>query len=290
MRIDLHTHSDRSDGTDHPRDLVAYAHTVGIDVLAITDHDTTVGWADALQAAAGAGIGLVPGIEISCEHRGMGMHLLAYLPDPTYEPLRAELRRVLDGRASRLPATLELLRDLGIDITPADVHAAAGPAEATGRPHVADAMIAKGIVANRDQAFARYLSAGRPAYVQRYAADLVSMIGVVADAGGVTVLAHPWARRGPSAVDSDALAALRDHGLIGLEADHQGHDPQMRAALHGIAADLGLIATGSSDYHGSGKLDCNLGCNTTAPDQFDRLLDAARAAAAKAGRGAEAAL
>lgn len=290
MRIDLHTHSDRSDGTDHPRELVTNARAAGIDVLAITDHDTTAGWADASEAAAETGIGLVRGLEISCVHRGTSTHLLAYLPDPGYQPLADELRRVLDGRASRLPATIDRLRDLGIDITSADVRAAAGPAAATGRPHVADALIAKGVVANRDQAFDRYLSAGRPAYVDRYAADLVSMIGIVAAAGGVTVVAHPWGRRGPAALDAETISELRDHGLSGLEADHEDHDPQSRAALHGIAAELGLIATGSSDYHGVGKLDCRLACNTTAPEQLDRLLDAARGAAARAGRGTEAAL
>lgn len=290
MRIDLHTHSDRSDGTDHPRELVAKAKAVGIDVLAITDHDTTAGWADALDAAAEAGIGLVPGLEISCRHQGASVHLLAYLPDPAYEPLVDELRRVLDGRAARLPATIDRLRGLGIDITSADVRAAAGPAEATGRPHVADALIAKGVVDNRDQAFERYLSAGRPAYVDRYAADLMSMIGIVAASGGVTVIAHPWGRHGSSALDAEVIAGLRDHGLTGIEADHENHDPRSRAALHGIAVELGLIATGSSDYHGEGKLDCRLACNTTAPEQLDRLLDAAHTAALRAGRGARAVL
>lgn len=287
MRIDLHTHSDRSDGTDHPRDLVAHARAAGIDVLAITDHDTAAGWTDARDAALAAGVGLVPGMEISCVHQGVGVHLLAYLPDATFEPLQSELRKVLDGRDARLPATVQRLRDLGIEITSADVEAVAGPAAAIGRPHVADALVDLGAVTNRAEAFDRYLSAGRPAYVGRYAADLVGMLAIVAAAGGVSVVAHPWGRHGRGGLDAAVLAELRDHGLSGLEADHEDHDPAARAALHGIADDLGLVATGSSDYHGAGKLDCRLGCNTTAPEQLERLLDAARVAAGRAGRGAE---
>lgn len=290
MRIDLHTHSDRSDGTDPPRDLVAKAKASGVDVLALTDHDTTVGWSDAVEAAAALGVGLVPGIEISCLHDGFGVHLLAYLPDPTFEPLQAELAKILDGRDARLPATLSRLQALGIDITGADVQAASGPAAATGRPHVADALVALGVVASRTDAFNRYLGAGRPAYVDRYAPDLFGVLGVVRDAGGVSVVAHPWGRHGRTGLDAEALAELRDRGLAGLEVDHQDHDPAARAALHRIAADLDLIATGSSDYHGSGKVDSALGCNTTAPAQLERLLAATRESAARAGRGAEAVL
>lgn len=290
MRIDLHTHSDRSDGTDGPRELLAHARDAGLDVVAITDHDTTVGWADAIEAARSTGVGLVPGIEVSCALEEHPVHLLAYLPDPAYEPLVAELDRILAGRQARLPATVERLRGLDIDISLADVERAAGPAAATGRPHVADVLVRKGVVGTRDEAFDRYLAAGRPAYVERYAADLLTMLGVVADAGGVSVVAHPWGRRGRSAMDADVFKRLRDHGLCGIEVDHEDHDASARADLHGIATDLDLIATGASDYHGAGKIGFDLGCNTTSPEQFERLLDTARIVAERAGRGAEAAL
>jgi 3',5'-nucleoside bisphosphate phosphatase len=290
VRIDLHTHSNRSDGTDHPRDLVAKAREADIDVVALTDHDTTVGWGDASDAARALGIGLVPGIEISCQHEGSGVHLLAYLPDPEYGPLQAELSKTLDGRDARLPATIARLRDIGIDITGADVEAAAGPAAATGRPHVADALVTLGVVSSRTEAFNRYLGAGRPAYVDRYAPDLRDVLAVVDRAGGVSVVAHPWGRHGRTHLDREALAELRERGLVGLEVDHQDHGPEARAALHRIAAELDLVATGSSDYHGAGKADSSLGCNTTAPEQLDRLLEAARAAAARAGRGSPAVL
>ena len=285
MRIDLHTHSNRSDGTESPADLVKRALSEGLDVLGLTDHDTTEGWDEAVDAAESTGLRLVRGIEVSCVFAGYGVHLLAYLPDPTYPPLARELQRVLDGRNSRLPATLERLRALGIDIDVHDVRRVAGETAAMGRPHVADALVELGVVRDRNEAFNTYLGPQGPAYVHRYAADLEDMIGTVAAAGGVTVLAHPWAsRHDHSALDADGIAGLCDVGLSGLEVDHEDHDPATRAALRALARDLGLVVTGSSDYHGLGKVDHDLGCNTTAPDQLDRLLDLAAGAAEASGR------
>ena len=285
MRIDLHTHSNRSDGTESPADLVKRALTDGLDVLGLTDHDTTAGWDEAAKAAESAGLRLVRGIEVSCVFAGYGVHLLAYLPDPTYPPLGRELQRVLDGRNSRLPATLERLRALGIDIDVHDVRRVAGETAAMGRPHVADALVELGVVRDRNEAFNTYLGPQGPAYVHRYAADLEDMIGTVVAAGGVTVLAHPWAsRHDHSALDAEGIARLREAGLSGLEVDHEDHDPATRAALRAVARDLGLVVTGSSDYHGLGKVDHDLGRNTTAPDQLDRLLDLAAGAAEASGR------
>jgi predicted metal-dependent phosphoesterase TrpH len=285
VRIDLHTHSNRSDGTESPGELVRRAHAEGVDVLALTDHDTTAGWQEAAEAAEGTGVTLVRGIELSCEFFGYGVHLLAYLPDPTYGPLADELRRVLDGRSARLPATLARLRARGIDIDVADVRAVAGETAATGRPHVADALVSLGVVADRNEAFDRYLGPQGPAYVHRYASDLETMIGTVAAAGGVTVLAHPWAsRHNHQALDARGIARLQRAGLSGLEVDHQDHSPQVRDRLRALAEQLDLVVTGSSDHHGDGKTDHDLGCNTTAPDQLQRLLDLAVAAAASSGR------
>jgi predicted metal-dependent phosphoesterase TrpH len=284
VRIDLHTHSDRSDGTDRPSELVARAAAAGLDVLALTDHDTAVGWDEARAAATDEGIGLVPGMEISCAHAGDGVHLLAYLLDPSYPPLAEELRRVLDGRSARLPAILDRLRGLGIDVTRDDVLAVSGSAAATGRPHVADALVAKGVVRDRTEAFDRFLAQGRPGYVSRYAADLVQMIRLVSRAGGVSVVAHPWGRHSRRALDVATLTTLKEAGLAGLEVDHQDHDQATRAELRAVAGRLGLLRTGSSDFHGAGKLDCPLGANTTDPDQFERLLAAAALAASESGR------
>ena len=285
MRIDLHTHTNRSDGTDSPADLIRRAHEAGIDVLGLTDHDTTEGWSEAGEAAIRTGVRLVRGIEISTRYAGAGVHLLAYLPDPDHPGLVAELDRVLDGRNSRLPAILERLDALGIDIAASDVRRLAGDAAALGRPHVADALVERGVVQNRDEAFARYLGPGGPAYVDRYAADLVATIGLVTAAGGVSVIAHPWAgRHDHQALDEAGLSALKAAGLAGVEVDHQDHDTAARAELHRLAQRLDLVATGSSDYHGTGKIDHDLACNHTAPEQLDRLLGLAASAAARSGR------
>ena len=224
VRIDLHTHSDRSDGTLSPTELVRHAADAGLDVVAITDHDCFVGWQEAERAAAELSVTLVRGIEISCRYAGEGVHLLGYLPDPSYPPLVEELDRILAGRNSRLPAILERLRGLGIDIDIRDVRRVAGDAAAMGRPHVADALVEKGVVANRDEAFARFLGPGGPAYVDRYATELTEMIGLVTDAGGVAVVAHPWAgRHDSSALDAAGFADLKAAGLAGIEVDHQDH-------------------------------------------------------------------
>jgi 3',5'-nucleoside bisphosphate phosphatase len=271
VRIDLHTHSDRSDGTDTPAELVERADQAGIDVLALTDHDTTEGWDEAADVARRRGLALVRGLEISCRFGGHGVHLLGYLPDPTYPPLAEELERVLAGRNSRLPAVLERLRGLGIDIEAADVRRVAGDAAAMGRPHVADALVVKGVVADRSEAFERFLGPQGPAYVDRYAADLVTMIGTVASAGGVTVVAHPWANRhNHEALDEAGFAQLKDAGLSGIEVDHQDHRPRTRDALRGVASNLGLVVTGSSDYHGTGKLN-RIGENVTDPAALARI-------------------
>ncbi|MDQ3627330.1 MAG: PHP domain-containing protein [Actinomycetota bacterium] len=286
MRIDLHTHSRRSDGTDSPAELVAAADAAGLDVVALTDHDTAAGWDEAHAAAEATGVVLLTGIEISCRYEGAGVHLLAYGPDPAYPPLVRELDRVLEGRNARLPATVQRLRALGITITADDVREVSGDAAATGRPHVADALIWLGVVSTRDEAFDRFLMPGRPAYVDRYATDLVQAIDLVTAAGGVSVLAHPWSRASRGVLDADSFGALRAQGLGGLEADHQDHRPEDRRTLRGIAADTQLLFTGSSDYHGTGKIDHDLGVHTTDPEQLARLLEAlGRSAAAARGRG-----
>ncbi len=284
MRIDLHTHSRASDGTDSPGDLVRAAAAAGLDVVAITDHDTATGWDEAAGVAVEVGVELVRGMEISTRHRGVGVHLLAYLPDPTHPGLVAQLDKILDGRTSRVPAMLARLRERGIDIDIADVRRVAAGTAATGRPHVADALVELGAVADRGEAFRTLLNPGRPAYVDRYAAPLVDVIEVVTAAGGVTVIAHPWGRHGSGEPGEETLAGLVEAGLVGIEVDHQDHDADDRSRLRAIGDNLGLVLTGSSDHHGLGKVDHDLGCNTTDPEHYARLLDLAAAAAARSGR------
>lgn len=273
MRIDLHTHSNRSDGTDTPTELVEKAKAAGLDVVAITDHDSTAGWDEAEAAADRVGITLVKGIEISTMRDGVSIHLLGYGFDPTDVALLDELNRILGGRDERLPALLEQLEDHGMSLTPGDVVAQSGSAAATGRPHVADAMVAAGYVADRDEAFRDWLYDHGPVYVERYGAPLVEAIDLVRNAGGVTVLAHPWARRGRKVLTPEVLAELAGAGLAGLEVDHNNHSEAVRAELRAIAVDLGLAVTGSSDYHGTGKgPEFHLGAHTTEPAELEKLL------------------
>jgi predicted metal-dependent phosphoesterase TrpH len=276
VRIDLHTHSSASDGTDTPAALVREAAAAGLDVLALTDHDAMSGWGEAREAADEVGITLVPGLEISTRFGHRGVHLLGYLPDPTDPALVLELDRILEGRTARTPAIVSALRAHGIDITEDDVRRESGGSVAAGRPHVADALTRLGVVRDRTEAFATLLSPGQPGYVNRYASALEAMIPLVAAAGGVAVVAHPWGRGSRSVLDADALAGLKDLGLAGIEVDHQDHSETDRAELRAIAADLDLVVTGSSDHHGLGKVDHDLGVNTTDPEHYERLLSLAR--------------
>lgn len=274
MRIDLHSHSNRSDGTDSPAQLVEKAKAAGLDVVAITDHDSTAGWDEAQAAADRVGITLVKGIEISTLLDGVSIHLLAYGFDPADEALLAELGRVLDGRDSRLPALLDKLAAHDIPLTIDDVIAHSGNAAASGRPHVADAMVAGGYVADRDEAFRDWLYDDGPVFVERYGAPLVEAIGLVEAAGGVTVLAHPWARKGRRVLTPEVIADLAARGLKGIEVDHNNHSDAVRSELRALAGDLDLVVTGSSDYHGTGKgPEFHLGAHTTDPDQYERLLE-----------------
>jgi len=285
VRIDLHTHSRASDGTQSPGDVVRAAAAAGLDVVGLTDHDTTAGWHEAAQAALVEGVSLVRGIEVSTRHRGRGVHLLAYLPDPTYEPLRAQLGRILEGRATRIPEMLDrLAKNADIHLTVDDVRRASPDTSVIGRPHVADAIVAAGHAADRSEVFARLVGQGGPAYVDRYAAPLLDMVRIVGEAGGVAVVAHAWGRHGPAGLSERDLADLAERGLAGLEVDHQDHDAPARDRLRGLARDLDLVVTGSSDYHGLGKVDHDLGCNTTTPDDYARLLELAAASAERSGR------
>lgn len=285
MRIDLHTHSLRSDGTLTPAGLMTHAAEVGLDVIALTDHDNAAGWDEAAEVARSSGVRLVPGMEISCRHEGRPVHLLAYLLDPTLPALVAELGAIVEGRERRLPTMIAQLNAVGVEITEADVEAVAVDASAVGRPHVADALVRRGVVADRDEAFRTLLSPGGPGYVSRRAADLEEMIGLVTEAGGVSVIAHPWARRqGRSRWTAEDFEEFARWGMAGVEVDHQDHDASARQELRVIAREVGLVVTGSSDFHGEGKIDHDLGCNLTEEAELERLLALAAAAAASSGR------
>ncbi|WP_020580208.1 PHP domain-containing protein [Actinopolymorpha alba] len=284
MRIDLHTHSSCSDGTDSPAALVRAAAAAGLDVLGLTDHDTFAGWDEARAEAEQCGIGFVPGAEVSCRLAGTSVHLLAYLPDPTDAELSSMLERIREGRNARVPHILERLKSLGIELTPEDVAATSRAATSLGRPHVADALVAAGYAADRREAFDRWLSEGKPAYVTRYAPEPAEVMGRVVAAGGASVLAHPRGRRSRYVLTDSVIGELADAGLAGLEVDHLDHDDAVRQELRGLARDLDLVVTGSSDHHGAGKNDHDLGCCTTDEGEFARLLERARANAERSGR------
>ncbi len=283
MRIDLHTHSRASDGTLSPAEVVALAAEAGLDVVGLTDHDSAAGWQQARSAAEQVGIVVVPGIEISTKHKGAGVHLLAYLPDPTYPGLVAELDLILAGRSGRLAAMLGQLRDAGVDIDEPEVMRQVGEAKAIGRPHIADVLVAKGYADDRGDAFSTWLNWGRPGYVTRYASDTRAMVRLVTEAGGAAVIAHPWGRGSRRVLDLPTLSSLQGDGLVGIEVDHQDHNGADREALRTIARELDLVATGASDFHGAGKVDHELGCNLTEPAQYERLLEAAAYNAEAAG-------
>lgn len=272
MRIDLHTHSSVSDGTDTPAELVRKARVVGLDVVALTDHDTFDGLDEAAAEGERLGIRVVRGMELSCSRRGNSVHVLAYGADPASPGLAAEMARVRDGRLGRLAGVLAKLAELGVPVSEAEVMAQVGDSPSVGRPHIADALIEAGHVRDRQEAFDRFLADGGPAHVHRYTIEVDRGIDLVHESGGLAVIAHPWGRGREYVLPSSVLQALaRDHGLDGIEVDHQDHDFETRQRLRTVAASAGLLATGASDYHGVGKLDHELGCNTTDPEVFNEM-------------------
>lgn len=272
MRIDLHTHSTVSDGTDSPTRLVMRAAYAGLAVVGLTDHDTFDGLGEAMAAGPRFGVKVLPGLEVSCQLGDHEIHLLGYGCRRDDANLLAELELLRNSRTGRLLRMVEALRATGIGITLEDVRTAASGASTIGRPHVADAMIARGYVADRDEAFRDWLNEGRPGFVRRYSCDLTRAVDLVHGAGGAAVLAHPWARGADAVLTPDTIAALtHEHQLEGIEVDHPDHTPEQRSLLFDLGGRLGLIRTGSSDYHGSGKKDHELGCETTRETAYREL-------------------
>ncbi|MGO1848258.1 MULTISPECIES: PHP domain-containing protein [unclassified Microbacterium] len=264
---DLHLHSWCSDGTEPPAEVMAAAHGAGVRTVALTDHDTTAGWAEAGDAARTLGLTLLQGAELSAKHAGRSVHVLAYLFDPDAADLvalMADVRENRNGRAEQLVANLA--RDL--DVTWDDVVAQRTGDATVGRPHIADALIARGIVSSREEAFASLLSPRGPYYVSHPAPTPIDVVRAVRAAGGVPIIAHP-AGRGMLPVP--VLEELLDAGLAGFELDHRENTPDGRARLARIVAERDLIATGSSDYHGTGKLN-RPGENTTSDEMVARII------------------
>lgn len=283
MRIDLHAHSTASDGMDTPAQLVRNAAAVGLDVVALTDHDSTRGYAEAIDALP-AGLTLVTGAELSCRLDGISMHMLAYLFDPEEPALLAERELVRDDRVPRAKGMVTRLQELGVPITWTQVARIAGEGS-VGRPHVASALVELGVVPTVNDAFTeQWLSDGGRAFVEKHETDPFEAIRLVKGAGGVTVFAHPAAAKRGRTVPDSAIAELAAAGLDGIEVDHMDHEPATRARLRGLAAELGLLTTGSSDYHGSRKT-CVLGEFTTDPEVYGEITRRATGAFPVPGAG-----
>jgi len=274
IRADLHTHSARSDGTDSPVELMAAAVAAGLDVIALTDHDTTAGWAEAADHRP-RGLTVVPGVELSCASpvvgdNAVGVHLLGYLFDRGHPAFRAERARLRVSRHGRAEEMVRRMRAAGLPIEWEQVQriAAGGP---VGRPHMALALVETGSAGTVDEAFRLHLHHGSPSYVRKADVDVTDGVRLIRAAGGVPVLAHPLARSRGRVVGDDVMAHLAAAGLLGLEVDHPDHSDEDRRHLRGLAGELGLLCTGSSDYHGTNKRT-PIGVCMTEPDVLDMIV------------------
>ena len=268
--IDLHTHTTCSDGTDRPRDLVNKAIVQGLEVLGIADHDTTSGWEEATQALRGS-LKLALGAEISClTTDGVSVHMLGMLFDPNHEEMQQVLEETRDGRLPRMRKMIEKMRAEGMDISIEDVEKAMPVGATMGRPHLADALVAKKIVKSRDEAFIDLLHNDSRFYVSHAAPTPVEAIALIRRAGGVAVIAHPFASHRGQILKPDDFADLVAAGLNGIEVDHRDQNPDERAMLRVIAQELDLVVTGSSDYHGTGKMNL-LAENHTSREEWQKL-------------------
>ena len=268
--IDLHAHSSVSDGTETPTQLIRAAVSAGLGALALTDHDSTAGWQEAKLAAAGTGLTVIPGMELSTNFGPASVHMLAYLFDPTNGDIVTETARIRDGRLHRAELIVQRIAQ-DYPLTWDDVLAQSIDGGTIGRPHIADALVARGHVANRSAAFESILHWRSGYYEKYYAPSPLRGVQMVVAAGGVPVLAHPATHGRDHMIDEKSLKSLKDAGLFGLEVYHRDNTPDGRARLLELAAKYDLEITGSSDYHGLGKPN-RLAENTTSPEVLERLI------------------
>jgi predicted metal-dependent phosphoesterase TrpH len=276
LKIDLHTHSTYSDGTDKPSELINKALAAGITVIGLTDHDSISGWQEATNSLR-PGISLVPGAEISCQTAdGISVHILGLLFDSSNSELMNTLEKTRENRHGRMEKIIARINEAGIDITMNDVLAQLSDGATLGRPHLADALVKKGVVASRDEAFTQMLHNNSKYYVSHYSPTPEDAIALIKAAGGVSVIAHPMASHRGRTISLETFGSLIDSGLDGIEVDHRDHSPDEKKQLIVLANGSNLVMTGASDYHGNGKLN-SLGEYTTNPDQWERLESRANA-------------
>ena len=268
--IDLHTHSSVSDGTETPTQLVRAGVAAGLTAMAITDHDSTAGWEEARGAAAGTGLTVIPGMELSTNFGPASVHMLAYLFNPSDAQIVVETARIRDGRLHRAERIVSRIAE-DYELTWDDVLAQSIDGGTIGRPHIADALVARGHVDNRSAAFESILHWRSGYYEKYYAPSPLRGVEMVVAAGGVPVLAHPATHGRDHMIDEQSLRTLADAGLFGLEVHHRDNTPDGKQRLLELAARFGLEITGSSDYHGLGKPN-RLAENTTSPEVLERLI------------------
>ena len=276
MVIDLHTHTNFSDGTDTPTELINKALAAGITTIGLTDHDSIGGWQEATNALRG-GISLVPGAEISCQTTdGISVHILGLLFDSNNSQLMNTLEKTRENRHGRMEKIIARINEAGIDISMADVLEQLSDGATLGRPHLADALVKKGVVASRDEAFSQMLHNNSKYYVSHYSPSPEDAIKLIKAAGGVSVIAHPMASHRGRIISLDTFGSLITAGLDGIEVDHRDHSPDEKAQLITLAKESNLVMTGASDYHGNGKLN-QLGEYITEPSQWEKLEERATA-------------
>ena len=266
--IDLHTHSTASDGLYPPAELVRLAHEAGLEVLGLVDHDTTDGLDEAIEAGAGLGVTVVPGVEVNTElpeHKG-DVHVLGYYVEYTRPDFQASLHMLRDARVRRGERMVEQLRRQGLDITWERVRELAGGA--VGRPHVARALIERGYATSVGEAFDKYLSPGRPGYIPRYKLSAEDAVRLIKSARGVPVVAHP---AGIPALEAEVLPRLSMVGLQGLECYYGQYDSATVERLLELAGAYGLVPTGGSDYHGPNMHPTPLGGRYVPIEAYERL-------------------
>lgn len=272
---DLHLHSVHSDGTESPAQVMQAVHRHGLRTAALTDHDTTSGWAEAAEAAASLGMTFLPGMELSARHEWRSVHVLAYLFDPDDPELRRMTDRIRSSRLDRARLMADRIsRDY--DLHWDDIVAQTTDGATVGRPHIADALISRGLVRDRAEAFSSILHPQGEYYVALFAPDPVTAVRIVTDAGGVAVIAHPAGRAG--LLPQRILDGMLDAGLAGFELAHRENRASGIRTLRKIVAERDLIVTGSSDYHGLGKPNLP-GENTTSDDMVARIIDRATGSA-----------
>ena len=268
--IDLHTHTTSSDGTDTPRELVNKAIVQGLEVLGISDHDTTSGWQEATESLRG-NLKLALGAEISClTDDGISVHMLGLLFDPLHQEMQTVLEETRDGRLPRMRKMIQKMQAEGFDISIEDVEKAMPTGATMGRPHLADALVNKKIVKSRDEAFTDLLHNESRFYVSHAAPTPIEAVKLIRRAGGVAVIAHPMASHRGRVISSETFGSIINSGLDGIEVDHRDHTPDEKKELINLAKEFDLVMTGSSDYHGNGKLNM-LGEYTTHPKQWEKL-------------------